>query len=278
MQSFIDFLKEDLITFNKRAYPKFGNIVILAGGAGSGKGFVKKKLLGIEGFSFDVDEMKKMASAAPRINERVKKELGIDMKKLSSNLKDPANVSKLHEIIGDYLELDERRLKVFYTSIFAAAPDRKPNIIFDVTLSSLTRLEELTRQVNNLGYEKDNVHIVWVVNDIEVAKSQNETRARKVPVEILVNTHRGASQTLADILNMGKTLDNYMNGDIVFAFNKVKVDTEVSFSGKGGMYLKNTNYFYAKKAGKPPLSTKQLSVSIKSKIAEYVPKSVDWSK
>ena len=32
-------LQEKLITFGKKAYPKFGNVVILAGGAGSGKGF-----------------------------------------------------------------------------------------------------------------------------------------------------------------------------------------------------------------------------------------------
>lgn len=30
-------LQEALITFGGKAYPKFGNIVILAGGAGSGK-------------------------------------------------------------------------------------------------------------------------------------------------------------------------------------------------------------------------------------------------
>ena len=39
-------LLEKLITFGGKAYPKFGNIVIMAGGAGSGKGFVKDKLVG----------------------------------------------------------------------------------------------------------------------------------------------------------------------------------------------------------------------------------------
>lgn len=41
MKSFKDFtsLDEALITFGGKAYPKFGQVVILAGGAGSGKGF-----------------------------------------------------------------------------------------------------------------------------------------------------------------------------------------------------------------------------------------------
>jgi hypothetical protein len=54
-------LTEALITFSGQAYPKFGNVVILAGGAGSGKGFVKDKLIGIEGFNFDVDELKSLS-------------------------------------------------------------------------------------------------------------------------------------------------------------------------------------------------------------------------
>ena len=49
-----DELMEALITFGGKAYPKFGNVVIMAGGAGSGKGFVKDNLVGIEGFTFDV--------------------------------------------------------------------------------------------------------------------------------------------------------------------------------------------------------------------------------
>lgn len=60
-------LSEKLITFAKQAYPKFGNIVIMAGGAGSGKGFIKDKLVGIEGFTFDVDALKTLAAKTPAI-------------------------------------------------------------------------------------------------------------------------------------------------------------------------------------------------------------------
>ena len=38
-------LNEKLITFGGKAYPKFGNAVLLAGGAGSGKGFVKETII-----------------------------------------------------------------------------------------------------------------------------------------------------------------------------------------------------------------------------------------
>jgi len=271
-----DELMEALITFGGQAYPKFGNIVIMAGGAGSGKGFVKDKLVGIEGFTFDVDALKTLAAATPAIQKRVKKELGVDLEKLADNLKNPENVGKLHQIIGDYLKLDSRRLKALYTSIMTADPERKPNIIFDVTLKDLQKLEKLTRQVSSIGYEKENIHIVWVVNDIEVAKAQNLARSRTVPTEILVNTHRGASQTMGDIVNMGTGLRKYMDGDIAFAFNKVGVDTDVVKSGKGGMYIKDANYFYVKRKGKPPIPVDKLEKSLRMKIKSYVPKGVSW--
>lgn len=265
-------LLEKLITFGGQAYPKYGNIVLMAGGAGSGKGFVLSNLVGMEGKVFDVDELKILASKAPAIKRRVAQELGDDIEKLAQNLKDPENVSKLHDIMGDYLQIDKRKEQAFFTSVLTAPADRKPNIIFDMTLKSLDKLEKIARDAASLGYDKKNVHIVWVVNDIEVAKQQNLKRARTVPTEILVNTHRGAANTMGDIINMGKKLKRYIDGDIVFAFNKVGVDANLSKSGKGGSYVKDANYFYVKRAGKAPTPVDKLEKEVLAKIKAYVPK------
>ena len=272
-----EFLLEKLITFGGKAYPRFGNIVFMAGGAGSGKGFVLSNLVGIEGKTLDVDELKTLASRAPSIKARVKKELGVDLADLASNLKNPENVGKLHGIMGDYLQLDDRKQKALFTSVLSQPADKKPNIIFDTTLKDLQKLEKLTRQAADLGYDKKNIHIVWVVNDIEVAKAQNLKRSRTVPTEILVNTHRGAANTLADVINMGAGLKKYMDGDIVFAFNKVGVDANLVKGQKGGSYVKDANYFYVKRQGKAPTSVDKLDRDIRAKIASYVPKNVDWN-
>ena len=168
-------------------------------------------------------------------------------------------------------------IRSWATSVLTAPADRKPNIIFDMTFKELTKLQKVARDAEALGYDKKNIHIVWVVNDIEVAQQQNKARARTVPSEILVNTHRGAANTMGDIINMGKKLKNYMDGDIVFAFNKVGVDANLVKSGKGGSYVKDANYFYVKRQGKPPTSVDQLDKEIRRKIASYVPKNVDWN-
>ena len=286
-------LLEKLITFGGQAYPKFGNVVIMAGGAGSGKGFVKDNLVGVEGFTFDVDKLKTLAAKTSIIAKRVKAEMGVDLEDLAANLKNSDNVTKLHEIIGDALKLDDRRLKALYTSILSADPARKPNIIFDVTLKDLRKLEKLTRQAMSLGYDKKNIHIVWVVNDIEVALDQNDTRDRVVKPEILIGTHRGAAATMADIINMGSRLNTYMDGDIVFAFNKVKVDSNLAKAAKGqekvgrkigmagdtegGQYIVDANYFYVKRQGKSAIPQSKLSKDLKNKIAAYVPAGVNWA-
>lgn len=303
MQSFNSFLKEEmflieeveallekLITFGGQAYPKFGNIVVMAGGAGSGKGFILNKLVGMEGKVFDVDQLKTLAAKTPAIQKRVKDELGIDILALSQDLRNPENVGKLHDIIGNYLGTDKMKEKLFYRSVLTAPVDRKPNIIFDMTFKELSKLEKVARDASKLGYDKKNIHIVWVINDIEVAKQQNAERSRVVPSEILINTHRGAANTMGDIINMGNTLKKYMDGDIVFAFNKVNVDSELVKSDRGGKkigmkddpkrtggsYVKDANYFYVKRAGKAPTPVDKLDKEIRMKIKSYVPKNVDW--
>ena len=284
-----EILMEKLITFGGKAYPKYGHIVLMAGGAGSGKGFILSNLVGVEGKVFDVDELKALASRTPTIKKRIKDELGVDMENLANNLKDPKNVEQLHDIIANVLRIDKRKEQAFYRGVLAAPADRKPNIIFDMTLKSLDKLEKVARDASMLGYDKKNVHIVWVVNDIEVAKQQNQKRARTVPSEILVNTHRGAANTMGDIINMGSKLRRYMDGDIVFAFNKVGVDAtlqkgsgagkKIGMRGKtsGGIALKDANYFYVKRAGKNPTSVDKLDKEIRMKIKSYVPKNVDWN-
>ena len=276
MQNTAEDLMEKLITFGGKAYPKFGNIVVMAGGAGSGKGFVLNKLVGVEGKVFDVDELKRLASKTPSIKKRVQKELGVDIEALGKDLKNPDNVSKLHDIIANFLGADKGKERMFYRSVLMSPADRKPNIIFDMTFKELGKLEKVANDASKLGYDKKNIHIVWVVNDIEVAKAQNAKRARRVPSEILINTHRGAANTMGDIINMGNKLKKYMDGDIVFAFNKVGVDANLATSGKGGSYVKDANYFYVKKQGKAPTSVDQLDKDIRRKIKGYVPKNVDW--
>ena len=282
MLGFIDFfaeqekmiISEKLMIFGGRAYPKFGNVVLIVGGAGSGKGFQLDMLVGIEGKVFDVDALKMLAIKSNIFATRVKEETGHDLKQF--DLKIPENVSKIHEILANVYGTTKKAEQLAFTSILAATADRKPNLIFDVTMKDLSKLESISRNVSELGYTKENIHIVWVVNDIEVAVKQNKERNRIVPEEILMATHEGAAMTMKKLLDMGSKLEKYMNGDIYLSFNKLEVDTELVKSKSGGNCIKKADYVKVKEQGRAQKSSAELDQRIIDKIKEYTPDMNTW--
>lgn len=273
----------------------------------SGKGFILGSLLGIEGKVFDVDALKALATGASTVIQRVKDERGIDLstldiRKYPDVLKNPDNVSLLHDIMAK-IGLPNRRESAFFATVMTAPPDRKPNVIFDVTMKSFSKLENIAANVQRIGYRPENIHIVWVIQDIEVAIELNALRERVVSEHILFSTHSGASHTMGKVINMGNALTRYMNGDIVFAFNRISVSEEndnlmakssnpvdpevrksLGFGRKknAGSYVKKSDvkgkidYVYVKTAGSPPKPIRDLRADLRHKIAQYVPKGIKW--
>lgn len=287
---FRDFIKQDeaLTPIGGEVYPKFGQVLILAGGAGSGKGFILKNLIPLEGKVFDVDELKKLAIRTKLFSKRVHDETGHDID--SFNLKNPDEVSVLHEIINDVYKLPSIQKTLMYSSILTLPSDRKPNLIFDITLANLSQLESISRNVTNLGYNKENIHISWIANDFRVAIKQNKNRDRVVPEEILMSTHEGTSLTMRRILDMGDKLKKYMDGDITLIFNKEDVDVisierkepsqeDSIFKSKRnskGFYIKSADYLYLKKKNKDQITMDDLSKEVLGKIKSYVPDTLVW--
>lgn len=273
-----ELIQEAMIMLTGQKDAQFGNIVIMAGGAGSGKGFVIDNLVQISGKVMDVDALKQAAIKSKKISARVKEELGYDLK--SFNLKNPEDVGRLHAIVNDELKIPDKVQSAFFSSVYATDPSRKPNILFDVTLKDLKKLQSISMAVRDLGYDMQKIHIIWVANDVVVARAQNQKRDRVVPDEILVNTHAGVSITMKGILEMGATLKNYMDGAIVFSFNSAGVDTEIVSAGKntknqftkGGFkigFIKKANYVFVKKPGKPQMSPDELSDEVVNKLRAY---------
>jgi len=266
-------LDEALITFNKKAYPKFGQVVILAGGAGSGKGFIQSKLLGIEGRVVNVDDVKSWVMKSVQLAGKIKELTGFDLK--TASLKNTEDVSKLHDIVSG-MKIADNIEKALFTSIATSDTERKPNIIFDVTLKDLDKLDKIARNVIPLGYDKKNIHIVWIVNQFEKAKEQNLTRERSVSDAIMVSTHKGAAMTMHDLIfSNGINVQTYMDGDIWVAFNLAGKDATITKSDFGGSFIeKGANYVKVKETGKKP----NIDDAITKKIGSYVPDTGGWKK
>ena len=296
LEQYAEMINEVQIQFNRNKDVQFGNAVIMAGGAGSGKGFVLNNLVGIQGKVFDVDALKSLAMIAPRINAMVQKKYNKSLENM--DLKNPDDVFALHTIIGDELRLPNKQQQAFFTSIIQGDKARKPNIIFDVTLKDMKKFDEIVRSLGQKGieYDKKKIHIVWVVNDVQVAMKQNQERARTVPEHILINTHSGVNSTMKEIVKMGESLRQHMDGDIFFAFAKAEVDNKYIDGGKKqgkvftsknvnkkgekagykSGYLKEATYIQIKKVGQPPMKLEEISKDILRKIDGYTPDNTDW--
>lgn len=246
----------------------------------SGKGFVLKNLLDIQGKVFDVYRLKELALTNDYIQSVVKKEQGIDISKL--DLKNPKDVSTLHGAI-DKAGLDKKVKSTMFDSIVMAHPDRKPNLIFDVTLKSPDKLGKISEQVKSLGYDPLKIHVVWVVNDVEVAIAQNATRSRTVSQEILSMTHEGVANTILALLHPARNLRAIMDGKFIFAFNKAKVDSVVVSGDKKTnifgketkpFYVKSADYVVVKEVGEVPKDLDDIESRFLKKIMDYVPETV----
>ena len=268
MVSFLEFINEKLITLDRKR-PNYNQVIILAGGAGSGKGFVIKNLLGVDGKKFDVDDLKTKALKSTGIRQKVKDQFDIDLDKL--DLKNADDVSTLHNIVST-LRLDKKSKDFMYSTIKG---DNKPNLIYDVTLKDLQKLETISSEVQKLGYEKENIHIVWVVNDVNTAIQQNAKRDRRVAKDILIDTHELVSYTISNILKKN-TLRKYMDGDFWFVFNKQFTDSVLNVSDNGGSYIKDAVYFKVKEKSKNILKISEISDNYIDKIKAYVPNPEVW--
>lgn len=251
-------LQEVLIQFSKASDTQVGNIIILAGGTGSDKGFILDNLLDTQGKVFDADKLKSFVIDSKFIAGQILRKKGFDVKNL--NLRNLDEVSKLHELVSE-LGLDKMWNNTMFQSVMLADIERKPNLIFDVTLKSPDKLSEIAEQVSELGYKKECIHIVWVVNDVDVAISQNANCSHAVADEILLLTQSGVVNTIKTLLHPKSNIGDDADGRIVFVLNNEKVDSVV-----------------VKEVGKHPFSIDDIEAEFLRKILGYIPANVvdEW--
>jgi len=291
------YLEEKLLILGKGG--NYGNAVILAGGAGSGKSFAAMNLMQGEKFKiFNPDDIKdallKMRDAIASAKMDLPKAQSIkDVIPLlrTLDLKDPNDTGKLHMAVKG-LGLDQKQLMTFFAD---KTRTQLPNVMFDMTLKDMGALvgemggeQGVLQFLKQGGYKPENIHIVWILTDYQIALQQNLTRGRVVPTEILFKTHRGAAGTMQDI--MFRTYPTLgINGDIAVILGGKANTIEIK---KGGEYtfqsgpnrgetiklnhdlkapaIMDFKYFRVKKAGSREINREAL-VAVTDYIKKYAP-------
>jgi len=224
-------LDEKLITFSNRA--PYGQVVFMAGGAGSGKGFAISNFIDSAGFKVrDVDEMKKQVgkldklgkisvdswykrysgNLSPDAREHVEKYVinkGLTISDIAGDLKNPNNVASLHFIV-DAMGIKEKWLINMLSG--KNNPETLPNLIFDITAKNIKSITKTIPTLISQGYKPQNIHLIWVLTNYYIAVQQNQERARVVPDDIMLKSHEGAAKTIWSIVT--GALPKGLNGRI----------------------------------------------------------------
>lgn len=199
MKSLIEYILEKRTIGFEGVAPKYGECVILAGGAASGKGFIQDKI-DMTGKVFDVDELKKKYQKMAKA--------GIFKDDKEYDLTNPDDVAELHQKVKDTGMKSKER------NNFWAQRDKKsekhssgllPNVIFDMVSDNIKDIEDVVTLAKANGYH---VTLVWVVCNKDTAIMNNAVRgidkagkARKVPEAVLDKGHTGAYTTITDLLS-----------------------------------------------------------------------------
>jgi len=251
-------LDEKLITYNNRA--PYGQVVFLAGGAGSGKGFAGSNFLDSAGFKVrDVDEMKKNLQKLNRLGKidvdtiikkygkRIKPKDMEEIQKVFNtelprggkqtlrnlNLKNSDHVSVLHNLVKAMGIKDNSLINMLAAT---NNPETLPNIMFDITAKDLSDITEVLPMLKKAGYDSKNVHLTWILTKYEVAVENNKERERMVPANILLKTHEGASKTMWQLLT--NALPKGLNGRIDVILNNK--ENTVYYKWPSGKKMKRT--------------------------------------
>lgn len=267
-----ELLYEKLIVYN--GGKKYGQIVFLAGGAASGKGFARENFMEGEKFKLrDVDEWKMAFQKIDEIKGKYPEIRDLD-------LKNPKHVFKLHEFVSN-LGVKNKTLDLLLKDV---KQDRLPNILFDVTMKSIKDVEQYLPMLNAIGYNPKDIHITWVLANYHVAVKANQERARVVPDDILLKTHEGAAKTMMSIIH-GKTpkgMDGQINvilnnrdQTVVFVDDKGKpIMNKGKYSKNKSLVIKDFNYIRVKDAGKSIKTDKAIKTQISDWVKQNVPKTV----
>lgn len=199
-------------------YPKFGNIVILAGAPGGGKSFQLKNLIGIDGKILSEDRLMELITQIELFIQEMQQE-GII---LTHGWEE--NQSKL-EAVRSFIHKKKFNERIIKNLRYVKnLEQRKPNLIFDGTLSNAVNFYKICNIAKKLKYDKRNIHLIWVINPLEVCLKQNQNRARKLSDDTIRAIFRGVSTTMNEICTLGDNLKEYLDGDIWISFNQIDID------------------------------------------------------
>ena len=260
------YLEEKLIMYNQGK--RYGQIVFLAGGAGSGKGFAIANFMEKEKFKVrDVDEWKKAFIKLADTKSMYPEIQGL-------KLKNPKDVYKIHKFVKEK-NIKDKSLDLLLRD---ANTRHLPNIMFDITMKDASDIGTIIPKLTEAGYDSKNIHLTWVLTNYAVAIVNNRNRESVVADDIMLLSHEGAAVNMYDVIK-GK-LPRGLNGSVRVILNNrdntipfVDPDTKKPMkTPQGNILVKDFTYLTFKKEGKSVGPEMDVKRQLLGWIAANVPK------
>ena len=286
-------LIEKQILYNKGA--KYGQIVFLAGGAGSGKGFaIKHFMQGSEFKIRDVDQLKIAFQKLDALGKFTTQDL---LDKYGDNILDRDKALIKRELIDKNLKMGDLNLKtsehvlILHVLVRATGVKNKtldlmlagaekgqlPNIIFDSTFKEVSDMTDVLPRLLAAGYEPKNIHVSWVLTNYQIAIKNNKSRSRVVAPDILLSTHVGAAQTVYNLVTT--SMPSSVQGGIYVILNNPENTIYILDPKTNEPYrdkrddpvIKDFKYLTLKEPGKPTKTELDVKKQLLTWIKDNVP-------
>ncbi|HIJ11414.1 TPA: hypothetical protein HA278_05135 [Candidatus Woesearchaeota archaeon] len=226
MKTFKQYISEAYISPN--GGEKFGQVIFLVGGAGSGKSYATMKAINSKSYKIiNPDEVKKLVVAVANAGKGFADIKGMD-------IYDKKEGQILQKYIGGK-RFNSKRIKAMLGD-----KNRKqlPNLIFDQTFSWKGEIQKRAKTLIDAGYKKENLHVVYVFVDIDIALKQNRERKRVLPDDVVINTGRGSKKSFLTLLKQKTEGSDNVDGEYHIIFrDKKNQPTSMQIKKSGNKFV-----------------------------------------
>jgi predicted kinase len=270
-QNFLITEKQIVISGSKGK--NYGNVVMLAGGSASGKGFAVSNFL--EGNLFkirDIDEVKRLLIDIDKLKGIYPEIRGLD-------LRNPKHVFQLHSFVAAK-KIKNKTLDLLLTNI---KNETLPNILFDITFAKPTEPLGHIQKLIEIGYDPKDVNFVWVLQNYYLSVELNKDRPRVVPDDVLLHSHEHAAVNMVKLIRneIPELADKKIfDGRIVVIFNnpdntvyyKPSNFARKNSKGEPIKLIKDFKYMALKERGQPIKSEQEVQKELLDQIRQNIPK------
>jgi dephospho-CoA kinase len=223
MQTFKQHLNE--IHISPRNGAKYGQVIFLVGGAGSGKSTATKSFINTTNYKIlNPDDLKALLVQAGNKGSKSFKA----MKGVNPNT--PKGASKVHNFMRDK-KIGSKRARTMMRNLKSSKTKYLPNLLFDRTFSFAGEFKKISQELFAAGYRPENIHVVYVMTDVEMALERNKTRSRSLKKDVVIGTNKGAMKEFTRLF-FNRAKGAMANGDYFIIINRGQSSIQVKQAGK----------------------------------------------